>query len=109
MELTWRCGTRGSSCRLHYMERCGAIIFTYVRHIEAVTAIGDAATQRLRVAAKIDTWREKFPKLFTRELGCLKKFEHRIIVKAGFVPKTHKVRNVPLALREQLKEELDRL
>ncbi|KAJ1119376.1 hypothetical protein NDU88_007562, partial [Pleurodeles waltl] len=57
---------------------------------------------------KVEKWRSKFPLLFGDKLGCLKKFQHRIVLRDGAVPRVHKVRATPLALKDALKDELAR-
>lgn len=51
----------------------------------------------------------EFPKFFGRDLGTLKTFVRKIVLKKEAIPVAHKVRSVPLALRSSLKEELHRL
>ena len=61
------------------------------------------------VDSRIDGIIEKFPEVFTPELGCLKDFKVSIPVKDDSKPKFCKARPVPYALRSRVEEELDRL
>ncbi|KAJ1177255.1 hypothetical protein NDU88_002516 [Pleurodeles waltl] len=59
--------------------------------------------------AKGSTWVDGFPDVFKEGIGMFKGFVHRIKLADNAVPKVHKVRYVPLALRAEWKKELDRL
>lgn len=50
-----------------------------------------------------------FPEVFTEELGQLKNYMHKIVLKEGAIPVIHKTRSVPLLMREPLKLELQQL
>ncbi|KAJ1172394.1 hypothetical protein NDU88_004241 [Pleurodeles waltl] len=50
-----------------------------------------------------------YPEVFSSELGLLKGFSHKIILKKNITPVVHKVRNVPNLMREPLKQELEKL
>lgn len=53
-----------------------------------------------------DDWFHQYPEVFTDRLGKLKGFQHRIILKKDACAVAHKV---PLSLRSELKQELERL
>ena len=52
---------------------------------------------------------EKYSGVFTGEIGLMKEFQACIELKEGVIPKFHKARSVPYALKEGVKKELDRL
>lgn len=54
-------------------------------------------------------WKSNFPDVFNDKLGLIKGFKHKIVLKDGAQPIIHKVRKVPLALKEALKLELEKL
>lgn len=51
----------------------------------------------------------KHSSLFTEELGCLKGMEVKLNIKPNATPKIFKARTVPLALKEKVEKELDKL
>ncbi|KAJ1147126.1 hypothetical protein NDU88_000013 [Pleurodeles waltl] len=51
----------------------------------------------------------KVPFVFQNKLGCLRNYSHHIHLKEGAKPVCSKVRGVPVALREEMKVELERL
>lgn len=53
--------------------------------------------------------KDRFSRLFRKKLGCLKGFKLKIELRHNFVPSCSKVRNVPLALRNEMKKELQKL
>ncbi|KAJ1131979.1 hypothetical protein NDU88_010309 [Pleurodeles waltl] len=52
---------------------------------------------------------KSFPKFFGKQLGKLIGFEHDTLLKQIAVPKVHKVRSVPIMLRDDVSKELDKL
>ncbi|XP_078503492.1 fibrocystin [Lissotriton helveticus] len=54
----------------------------------------------------IEKWKRDFPKVFGGRVGKLEKFSHIIILKMDATPVSHKVRNVPIAVREAVQQEL---
>ncbi|KAJ1129039.1 hypothetical protein NDU88_007410 [Pleurodeles waltl] len=62
-----------------------------------------------RVLSVGSIWLDAFPDVFKDGIGMFKNFAHKIKLKENAVPKVHRVRRVPLALRAELKRELDRL
>ena len=52
---------------------------------------------------------EKYPKVFTEEVGCLKDFKVCIPVSAETEPKMFRARPVPYTLRSRVEAELDKL
>lgn len=54
-------------------------------------------------------WKEDFPSVFSGTIGKLKKFTHRIRLKEGAVPVSHKARNIPILVRDAVQKELQRL
>lgn len=58
---------------------------------------------------KTSEWRERFPKVFEGTIGKLAKFTHKICLKQGAEPVSHKVRNIPFNCRDLVEQELQRL
>lgn len=54
-------------------------------------------------------WKEKYPTVFGGNIGKLTKFTHKICLKEGAKPVSHKVRNIPIHCREKVEQELQRL
>ncbi|XP_078533910.1 gypsy retrotransposon integrase-like protein 1 [Lissotriton helveticus] len=54
-------------------------------------------------------WELKFKKVFEDRLGKITNFQHFIKVKDGITPVKHKLRNVPLSIREDLSKHLKSL
>ena len=52
---------------------------------------------------------EKYKEIFTDELGTIKPYKAKLIVAPSPVPKFHRPRSVPFALKTAVEEELDRL
>lgn len=51
----------------------------------------------------------EFPRVFSGELGKIKGFQHKIVVKSNARPIKHKLRNVPFSVRQDLEKELNAL
>lgn len=49
---------------------------------------------------KFDSLKCEFSDVFKKELGCMKRYQHKILLKKFSIPVACKVRNVPLAIRE---------
>lgn len=52
---------------------------------------------------------KKCPSVFRTEIGKLISFKHEIRLKEDACPKVHKARNIPIAVREEVKKELETL
>ena len=62
-----------------------------------------------KVDSDINKLLKQYPELFSSKLGKMKNFQAKINVKEGAIPKFCKARNVPFALQDAVKLELDRL
>ncbi|KAJ1218230.1 hypothetical protein NDU88_005813 [Pleurodeles waltl] len=52
---------------------------------------------------------KKFPKVLCEQLGKLKGFEHETVLEENAQPKMHKLRPVPIMVREEVSDELEKL
>ena len=52
---------------------------------------------------------QKYSEVFQEELGTLKGIEAKLVVKENAVPKFHKLRSVPYAIRGAIEKDLERL
>lgn len=52
---------------------------------------------------------KKFPEVFKTQIGKLVNFKHMIRLKENACPKVFKARNIPIAVRDEVKKELDSL
>ena len=52
---------------------------------------------------------EEYPEVFSEKLGLLKGYEHHIMLKPNANPVTSKVRALPLAIKDEVKVELEKL
>lgn len=60
--------------------------------------------------SKMEDWLvNQFPSVFGGNLGALKGFEHKVVLKKDAVPKVHKARPIPMLIRNEVKEELQGL
>lgn len=57
----------------------------------------------------VDNIIKKYNNVFKNEIGTLNKYEVSLNIKAGAVPKFYKPRSIPLALKEKVETEIDRL
>lgn len=57
----------------------------------------------------IDSLKDKFPNVFRESLGCLKEFKVKIRFREGAQPSCAKVRSVPLAVKQEMEKELQKL
>ena len=53
-----------------------------------------------------EKWKAKYPKVFGESLGKIKGFKHKIRIKDNAIPVKHKLRGVPLNIRDDLESEL---
>ena len=60
-------------------------------------------------AKQLQSLLNNFSEVFEDKLGKITRFEASLSLKAGATPKFHKPRNVPIALKEKISKELDRL
>ena len=61
------------------------------------------------ISNELDSVLDKHPEVFKDELGTLKDAKAQLFVKPGTVPKFHKPRPVPHAIKGAIEQELDRL
>ena len=62
-----------------------------------------------KINYELDSVLDKHPEVFKDELGTLKDAKTQLFVKPGAVPKFHKPRPVPHAIKGAIEQELDRL
>ena len=62
-----------------------------------------------KINNELDSVLDKHPEVFKDELGTLKDAKAQLFVKPGAVPKFHKPRPVPHAIKGAIEQELDRL
>ena len=61
------------------------------------------------MSSDLDQVINKDSSLFDNSMGCLKGTQAKLNLKEGTTPKFHKATNVPYALRDPIKQELDNL
>lgn len=59
--------------------------------------------------SQLDYYVERFPKLFSDQLGCLNKFKVKLKLKPNSQPMFFRARPVPLALRAKVEQEILKL
>ena len=64
---------------------------------------------KLGLRVKIERILDRYSVLFKDELGCVEGIQAKIIVAPNAVPKFHRSRTVPFAIRDKIEKELDRL
>ena len=113
-------------CKLEFEGRrceCDVVVVDQERSILGRDALGGLSmnlscrTEGFRVDAlsmqssglSESKLRHAFPKVFSRELGLVKGFQHKVRMKPSAMPVQQKLRRIPLAVRDKVKAEIDGL